>query len=58
MEEIQNFIGHTAFVFSVKSIRLGVYISGGDDRCVRIWKDQTCEQTIQIPGSIWQLSYD
>jgi phospholipase A-2-activating protein len=58
LEEIQNFVGHTAFVFSVKSLGLGLYISGGDDRSVRVWKDNTCEQSIQLPASVWQLAFD
>ncbi len=58
LEQIQNFIGHTAFVFSVKSICLGLYISGGDDRSVKVWRDQSCEQTIQLPASVWGLAFD
>jgi len=29
LELIQTFSGHSAFVFAVKAIRLGTYISGG-----------------------------
>lgn len=45
-------------MFSVKSIGFGLYISGGEDRSIKIWKDHICEQTIQLPASIWQLSFD
>ena len=37
LEPIQTLLGHTAFVFSVKAMRLGFYASGGEDKTLKIW---------------------
>jgi len=42
----------------VKAFGLGSYVSGGEDRCIKIWNDDTCAQTIQIPASIWSIVID
>lgn len=58
LEEVQSFLGHTSFVFSVKSWELGHYCSGGDDKCLKIWDDEKNIQTIQFPASIWSIALD
>lgn len=58
MEEIQTLNGHAGFVFTVKAIELGSYISGGDDKTVKVWKEQKCEQSIQLPAEVWTIQYD
>ena len=50
--------GHTAFVFSSKAIQLGHYLSGGQDKCLKIWEGDKCVQDIQQPGSIWSITFD
>ena len=37
LEPIQTLLGHTAFVFAVKSMSLGFYISGGEDKTLKLW---------------------
>ena len=51
-------MGHSAFVFAVKALRLGSYVSGGEDKSLRIWGDSQCVQDIQLPASVWSLSFD
>ena len=50
--------GHVGFVFSVKSKQFGQYLSGGDDKCLKLWENENCIQTIQFPASIWSLAFD
>ena len=56
LEEIQTLTGHSAFVFTVKSKSLGHYFSGGEDKSIKIWNDNTAIQTIQFPASVWSLA--
>ena len=58
LEEIQTMSGHSAFIFTVKSKSLGSYISGGEDKTIKIWNDSTSVQTIQCPASVWSLAFD
>jgi phospholipase A-2-activating protein len=37
LDLIQTFTGHSAFVFSVKALKLGKYISGGEDKVIKVW---------------------
>jgi len=48
--------GHNGFVFSCAVIGFGHYISGSDDRTLKIWADDKCLQTINHPGSVWSVS--
>jgi len=32
--------GHTAFVFSIKCLDFGHYVSGSDDKSVKIWSNE------------------
>ncbi len=45
-------------MFAVKSIGFGQYVSGGEDRTIKLWRDDSCEQTIQMPASVWSLAFD
>jgi phospholipase A-2-activating protein len=38
-DELGSFAGHKAFVFAVDCIAFGHYVSGGDDKTIKIWKD-------------------
>lgn len=58
LEPIQTMLGHTAFVFTVKSSRLGFYASGGEDKTLKIWQEDRCVQDIQQPCSIWSVVFD
>jgi phospholipase A-2-activating protein len=56
LEHIQTLLGHTAFVFSVKALRLGLYLSGGEDRTLKVWADDHCLQDIHLPASVWSVT--
>jgi phospholipase A-2-activating protein len=58
LELIETLYGHSAFVFSVKALRLGSYISGGEDRVLKLWSETTCVQEVHLPCSIWSVVYD
>ena len=58
LEPIQTLRGHSAFVFSAKSLRLGSYASGGEDKTLRIWGESDCTQDIQLPAAIWSVAFD
>jgi len=55
LELIQTLLGHTAFVFAVKALRLGLYVSGGEDRTLKVWADDHCQQDIHLPASVWSI---
>lgn len=58
LEPITTLLGHTAFVFSVKAVSLGLYVSGGEDKTLKIWQEDHCVQDVQLPGSIWSICFD
>ena len=39
LELVSTYSGHSAFIFSVKAKELGFYVSGGEDKTVKIWKN-------------------
>lgn len=49
---------HSAFVFGVKSVAFGSYISCGDDKSIRIWHNESVIQTLQCPASVWSVALD
>jgi len=64
-ELIDTLIGHSSFVFSVKPFEyyninnifsLGSYVSAGEDRTLKIWKENQCIQTIPHPQTIWSVA--
>mmetsp|Transcript_8025 Transcript_8025/g.20235 ORF Transcript_8025/g.20235 Transcript_8025/m.20235 type:complete len:865 (+) Transcript_8025:175-2769(+) len=50
------FLGHTSFIFTVKSLSASaqMFMSGGDDCNLRIWKKGSTQQSLLHPGPIWQ----
>lgn len=53
---IQIYEGHTNYVYSIAVIpgRSDIFVSSGEDRAVKVWKDDSCEQTIMMPAqSVW-----
>ncbi|KIH95020.1 hypothetical protein SPBR_03538 [Sporothrix brasiliensis 5110] len=49
--------GHESFIYALDSLPTGELVSSSEDRTVRIWKDQSCIQTITHPAlSIWSVS--
>lgn len=56
-ECIQQLHGHTSFVYSVDVLSTGEFVSAGEDRTVRIWKDGNNIQTLQQPCvSVWTVA--
>ena len=35
---------------------MGLYFSGGDDKCLRVWDGEKSLETIQFPASIWSIA--
>lgn len=58
LEEVQKLTGHSGFVFAVKAFGLGSYISGGDDKTVKVWEEENCLQSIYLPAEVWTVSFD
>ena len=56
-ECMQTYTGHTAFVYSVSILPNGVdFVTGGEDRTLRVWQDGQCVQTIEHPAeSVWAV---
>lgn len=53
---ISEMVGHTSFVYKVRSFSNGEFISCGEDRSVRVWKDGNCVQIIKLPCiSVWSV---
>ena len=55
-ELINQLLGHNSFVFSVKSFEIANYISGSDDKSIKIWDNDKCIQTIPHPNTIWSVA--
>lgn len=56
-ECVQQLDGHTSFVYSVDVLSTGEFVSSGEDRTVRIWKDGQNIQTLQQPCiSVWTVA--
>lgn len=51
---LNTFMGHSGYVFTCCSLGLDV-VSAGDDKCVKIWKDSNCIDSIAHPNSIWDI---
>jgi WD40 repeat protein len=58
LDPIETLLGHTAFVFAVKALKLGRYISGGEDRVLKFWEESSTIQDFPLPCSVWSLSFD
>ncbi|CAK7200881.1 WD repeat protein Lub1 [Sporothrix eucalyptigena] len=49
--------GHESFIYALDSLPTGELVSSSEDRTVRIWKGESCIQTITHPAlSIWSIS--
>jgi len=55
---VQVYQSHTNFVYSISVIPgTNSFISSGEDRSVKIWKDDNCVQTITLPcQSVWSVA--
>lgn len=54
---LQVYYGHENFIYSVAVLPNGQdFISGGEDRTMRVWRDGKCVQTIAHPAqSVWAV---
>ncbi len=49
--------GHESFIYALDCLPSGELVSSSEDRTVRIWKGESCIQTITHPAlSIWSVS--
>ena len=49
--------GHESFIYALDSLPTGELVSSSEDRTVRIWRNESCVQTITHPAlSIWSVS--
>ena len=48
--EVVTLAGHTEAVQCVAVVPDGRVVTGSDDRTVKVWRDGTCERTIQAHG--------
>ncbi|KAL9105650.1 MAG: hypothetical protein Q9187_008673, partial [Circinaria calcarea] len=49
--------GHDSFIYSLASLPDGDIVSSGEDRTVRIWRGNSCIQTITHPAiSVWSVA--
>ncbi len=56
-KRIAELLGHDNFIYSLAALPTGELISSGEDRTVRIWRDNECIQTITHPAiSVWSVS--
>ena len=56
-QPVGELLGHESFIYSLASLPTGEIISSGEDRTVRIWKGDTCVQTITHPAiSVWSVA--
>lgn len=59
IQPVQTLSGHTSFVYSLATIPggRGELVSSGEDRSVRIWRDDALVQTLTLPAiSVWSVS--
>ncbi|KAK9889755.1 hypothetical protein WA026_007136 [Henosepilachna vigintioctopunctata] len=59
-ENLDTYYGHTNYIYSVsrfKSSNSNSFVTSGEDRTVRIWKDGVNTQTFQLPAqSVWSVA--
>lgn len=54
---VAQLLGHDNFIYSLAVLPTGELVSGGEDRTVRIWRDNQCVQTITHPAiSVWSVA--
>jgi len=55
--QVGSLFGHESFIYSLASLPTGELVSSGEDRTVRIWRENMCIQTITLPAiSVWQVA--
>jgi len=55
--QVGQLAGHESFIYSLASLPTGEIVSSGEDRTVRIWKNDQCIQTITHPAiSVWSVA--
>ncbi|PIK49138.1 putative phospholipase A-2-activating protein [Apostichopus japonicus] len=48
---METFHGHTNFIYSISLLADGQgFVSSGEDRTVKVWKEGECKQTITLPA--------
>ncbi|XP_008944359.1 PREDICTED: phospholipase A-2-activating protein, partial [Merops nubicus] len=52
---MQVYYGHTNYIYSISVLPQSKgFVTTGEDRTVRIWKEEECAQTIRLPAqSVW-----
>ena len=49
--------GHESFIYSLAILPTGEIVSSGEDRSVRIWRNNECIQVITLPAiSVWSVA--
>ena len=49
--------GHESFIYSLALLPTGEIISSGEDRSIRIWRNNECIQVITLPAiSVWSVA--
>ncbi|XP_076047621.1 phospholipase A2 activator protein [Oratosquilla oratoria] len=54
---INTYYGHTNFIYSLSVFQdTGLFVTGSEDRTLKVWKGGECEQTIHLPAqSVWSV---
>lgn len=58
-ECLQVYTGHTSFIYGIAALpdEGGSFVSVGEDRSLRIWKEGECSQVITLPAqSVWSVT--
>jgi phospholipase A-2-activating protein len=56
-QQVGELHGHDSYIYSLAVLPSGEIVSSGEDRTVRIWKDNQCIQTITHPAiSVWTVA--
>lgn len=54
---IHTLVGHESFVYCVKLLSNGDFVTSGEDRTVRVWRNGKAVQVITLPSiSVWTVS--
>lgn len=56
-EQLLEFVGHTAIVYSVAAHSSGDIASGSEDGFAKIWRGGVCVQSIEHPGCVWDVAF-
>jgi phospholipase A-2-activating protein len=55
---LMDYTGHSGFIFVVDTLETGEIVSGGDDCTVKVWREGSCIQTIQMPKTVWAITHN